>query len=180
VANLLGLPRLLLDIMDAVDGVWEVEAVARSEYRSLVRAVALSCGSVPAAEDAVQEAFARAWERTARGEVIRHVAGWVVTVALNHTRRMGRRDRRGQALLRSSGPLAVDGMDVDELADLHNAVTGLPVRQREVVVMHYLLGYPVATIASLQGVSEGAVKNALFRARRSLAAALGDREGAPE
>ena len=170
--------------MHTVDGAQEVEAVARTEYRSLVRAVALSCGSLPAAEDAVQEAFARAWERAARGEETRHLAGWVVTVALNQTRRVGRRDRRGDALLRSSMPVGfgrgANPVDVDEFADLHDAVKALPVRQREVVVLHYLLGYPVAMIGELQGVSEGAVKNALFRARRSLAVALGDSEGASE
>ena len=49
---------------------------------------------------------------------------------------------------------------------------GLPRRQREVVVLHYYLGYEVRLIAGLLDVSEGNVKNALHRARASLARAL--------
>ena len=41
------------------------------------------------------------------------------------------------------------------------------------VVLHYLLGYDVAAIAAVAGISTGAVKNALFHARASLAEQLG-------
>ena len=51
--------------------------------------------------------------------------------------------------------------------------------QREVVVLHYYLGYPVREIAGLLSVSEGNVKNALLRARASLATALRVEEEVP-
>ena len=41
-----------------------------ADYARLVAAVALVTGSRPAAEDAVQEALVRAWERTTKGEAI--------------------------------------------------------------------------------------------------------------
>jgi len=43
----------------------------------------LVCGSMPAAEDAVQEALARAWERSERGQDIGSLPAWVTTVARN-------------------------------------------------------------------------------------------------
>jgi RNA polymerase sigma-70 factor (ECF subfamily) len=146
-----------------------VEQLARAEYARLVRAVALSCGSTPTAEDAVQEALARAWERARRGESFDHLAGWVVTVALNLTRSRFRRTRREVPLAeRADTSVEHDA----SLVDLADAVRALPRRQREVVVLHYYLGYEVRVIASLLRVSEGNVKNALHRARASLARAL--------
>ncbi len=56
--------------------------------------------------------------------------------------------------------------------DLEHALERLPRRQREVAVLHYLVDLPVAEIATVVGLSTGGVKHALFRARRSLAAAL--------
>src|SRR4029077_2215268 len=54
-----------------------------TEYRKVVATVELVCGSLPTAEDAVQEAMARAWERGERGEQIDRLPAWVTTVALN-------------------------------------------------------------------------------------------------
>jgi RNA polymerase sigma-70 factor (ECF subfamily) len=150
-----------------------VEQLVRTEYVRLVRAVALSCGSPSVAEDSVQEALTRAWERAGRGEAFDHLAGWVVTVALNLTRSRFRRERREAPLTdrsdRSSDP-------DPELIDLADAVDALPRRQREVVVLHYYLRYEVRLIAHLLDVSEGNVKNALHRARRTLATALHSEE----
>ena len=48
----------------------------------------------------------------------------------------------------------------------------LPPRQRQVAVLHYVEDLTVADIAEVTHTSEGAVKNALFNARRTLAAAI--------
>lgn len=58
----------------------------RTTYPRLVAAVGLISGSRPAAEDAVQEALARAWERSERGEHIESLQAWVTTVAMNLAR----------------------------------------------------------------------------------------------
>ena len=54
-----------------------------TSYPRLVAAVALTSGSRPAAEDAVQEALLRAWQRSEKGDEIDSLEGWVTTVALN-------------------------------------------------------------------------------------------------
>jgi RNA polymerase sigma-70 factor (ECF subfamily) len=160
-----------------VDG--DIEACIRSEYRRLVGAVTLVTGSVTTAEDAVQEAFARAWERSRRGEGFTHLAGWVATVALNEARGGHRRRRTEErALVRLAGR-PTEGPAVDEVSTrvaLHEAVAALAPRQREAVVLHHLLDVDVATTANLLGVSEGTVKSALHRARAHLAEALTERE----
>ncbi|MGH7539700.1 MAG: sigma-70 family RNA polymerase sigma factor, partial [Gemmatimonadota bacterium] len=50
----------------------------------------------------------------------------------------------------------------------------LPRRQREVTVLRYYLGMDLKEIAASLRISEGTVKTQLFRARRALAALLGD------
>lgn len=146
-----------------------------SDYQRLVRAVALACGSAVAAEDAVQEALARAWERSQRGEVIESLGKWTVTVALNVVRSGLRRVRLQRRLWpRLARDLPGSPVDDVEVVELRNGLAALPRRQREATVLHYYLGFPVREIAVVLGVSQGTVKTALSRARASLARQLGD------
>jgi RNA polymerase sigma-70 factor (ECF subfamily) len=139
--------------------------------------MALMCGSYAAAEDAVQEALARAWERSERGQYIGSIPGWVTTVARNLLRD---RFRRAMAEARARRRLAVgpegaaEMVHVERQADVERALAGLPRRQREVAVFHYFLDLEVAEIARVLGAPDGTVKSALHRARRSLARALGE------
>jgi RNA polymerase sigma-70 factor (ECF subfamily) len=154
-----------------------VTRLVREEYVRLVRAVALVCGSPAMAEDAVQEALARLWDRLQRADdELERPASWVVTVALNLTRSGLRR----QVLQRRTLPRLADRIEhhdePPELLDLRAAVDALPRRQREAVVLHYYLGFDVASVASVLGVSDGTIKTALFRARAALAAALEEPE----
>ena len=70
-----------------------LRAFVDGEYRQVVATVELVCGSLATAEDAVQEALARAWEREARGETIDRLPAWITTVALNLARSQMRRWR---------------------------------------------------------------------------------------
>jgi RNA polymerase sigma factor (sigma-70 family) len=136
----------------------------------------LLCGSRPAAEDAVQEALAKAWEAGERGVQIGSLVSWVSVVAANLLRDRFRRflrERRARARL---GPLGLAPTSVissaERRTDVERALSGLPRRQREVAVLHYYLDLDLAQIAERLRVPEGTVKSALHRARRSLAAAL--------
>ena len=150
----------------------EIRAFIEDDYRRVVAAVALVCGSKAGAEDAVQEALARGWERMSRGERLDSVTAWVTVVATNLARSAVRRrlaERRAAARSRSGGGAP---QMPEEALDVVRALGLLPRRQREAVVMHYWLTMSVAEIASALGVSEGTVKSALHRARRRLDAEL--------
>lgn len=144
-----------------------------TSYPRLVAAVALASGSRPAAEDAVQEALLRAWERSDKGEEIESLEGWVTTVALNLARsglRRMRSERRARSRLRmptGGEPPTADRIDVDR------ALSTLPRRQREVAVLRYYLQLDTREVASVLRIDEGTVKSTLFRARAALAEALG-------
>jgi RNA polymerase sigma-70 factor, ECF subfamily len=151
------------------------------EYTKVVATVALVCGSVATAEDAVQEALARAWERLDRGDHIDRLPAWVTTVALNLARSQMRRWRSERRARDRLGPLRDDLSNAPAASgDAHavrEALAALPRRQREVTVLRYYLGLDVREIAEHLDIAEGTVKAMLFRARRSLATALGDEDG---
>jgi len=155
-------------------------AFVDEEYRRVVATVELVCGSLATAEDAVQEALARAWEHEARGEAIDNLAAWITTVALNLAKSQMRRWRTERTVRSRLAPLQRSVPDEPSASgDAHavrEALKALPRRQREVTALRYYLGLDVAAIAEWLGIGEGTVKAQLFRARQSLAAALGDDE----
>ena len=166
---------IVLTVMSMSD---ELERCIATEYTRLVRVVALVTDSQQLAEDCVQEAFARAWERAARGETFAHLAGWVVTTALNQAR-SGRRRRAAEVrALRQLPPIGPvkEGETVDLTVVVRSAVSGLASRQRDAVILYYLLDMDVASIATALGVAEGTIKTALSRARHTLALILSDEE----
>ena len=131
------------------------------------------CGSSAAAEDAVQEALARAWERDEQGHHIESLEAWVTKAATNLARSRWRRmsvERRHQEEALSSHEVT------GELVDLRRALLRLPRRQREATVLRYYLDLDVREIATVLGVSGGTVKTSLHRARTALAAAVGDQQ----
>lgn len=146
-----------------------------SDYPRLVAAVALASDSRPAAEDAVQEALVRAWERSERGEDVDSLPAWVAAVALNLARsglRRLRSERRAKERMRSSGRSEDAGPGADRALDVQRALASLPRRQREAVILRYYLQFDTTEIASALGIHEGTVKSTLFRARAALADAL--------
>jgi len=131
-----------------------------SEAKAVFTAVYLMCRDRELAEDATQEAFARALERWVRLELQPWAAGWVMTTALNVARRTLRRRR--------AWPIAREARNPDEAVDLWTAVRRLPRRQQEAVVLHYRMGVPVREIAQILGCREGTVRTQLGRARGAL------------
>jgi len=123
----------------------------------------------------VQEAVARAWERSERGADIASLTAWVTTVSLNLARSRLRRvaaERRARARLdaRDSTPSG----SVEDRLDLIRALEALPRRQREATVLRYYLGMDVKEVADMLGMTEGTAKTTLFRARRALSEVLGE------
>jgi RNA polymerase sigma-70 factor, ECF subfamily len=128
-------------------------------------------GDRDAATDATQEAFARAfarWRRLSRKE---WAGGWVTTTALNVLR------RRFRNAARSLTPVDDRAShDMHGRVDLLRALRSLPVRQREAAVLFYIADLPLHAVADTMGISDGAVKSHLARARESLRVSLEERD----
>jgi RNA polymerase sigma-70 factor, ECF subfamily len=97
---------------------------------------------------------------------------WVRRVALNLAAMAARRlRRRAVALLQLGPPPAVPELSPDML-DLNDALRALPLRQRQVIVLHHLVGLPVEEVARELRLPAGTVKSRLARGRRALAHVL--------
>jgi RNA polymerase sigma-70 factor, ECF subfamily len=136
------------------------------EFPAVFRAAYLMSGDRGLAEEATQEAFARALARWGRLRSQPWAGGWVTTTALNTARRHLR--RRRPAMPTNAAP----GEEDTTRLDVHAAVRRLPARQQEAVVLHYLLDLPVADTAAAMGCDQGTVKTHLSRARTALLRAL--------
>jgi RNA polymerase sigma factor (sigma-70 family) len=136
------------------------------EASSVFQAVYLLCRDRAAAEDATQEAFARALERWGRLGNQAWVGGWVMSTALNVARRSLRRRRPHL----ESVP---DERDVDAAVDVWRAVRALPLRQQQATVLRYRADLSIEEIGAAMGCDPGTVRTHLARARDALRARMG-------
>jgi RNA polymerase sigma-70 factor, ECF subfamily len=133
-------------------------------------------GDLHEAEEVVQEAFTRAAARWSRLRDYDVPEAWVRRVAMNLAADRARGLRRQARAMRKLSPAPeVLGASVEALA-LAEALRGLPIRQRQVLVLHYLVDLPVDQVAHTLRMPEGTVKSLLSRGRQMLASKLGEAE----
>ena len=148
-----------------------------ADYGALVAALGVACGDRGAAEDAVQEALARAVIALRKGTTIDSLPAWVRVVALNLLRNRWRSlSRERRARHRIDEPHTANTTGLEDALDLEVAVAALPRRQREAVALYYRLDLSIAETAEAMQVSEGTVKSLLSRARAALATAMATKE----
>ena len=141
-----------------------------------VRALVAMTGDPAEAQDVVQEAYARAWQRWGTVRELDVPEAWVRQVAWRLAVSRFRRARTGLGLLRRQGaPADLPGLDPDRVA-LVAALRRIPEAQRRAVVLHHVLGLSVAEVAAECGVPDGTVKARLSRGRAALAVLLADEE----
>jgi len=151
------------------------EFYAASKDRCLRAAVA--SGLQPAAaEEAVAEAFARAWASWPKVRGLDHPRAWVVRTAVNADISWWRRRRR--EVVASVVPDAFTE-DRAHPTDLVSAVRALPPRQREVVVLRYLLDLDTGATAAWLGIAPGTVRASLHHALAALRVQLTPEEMHP-
>jgi RNA polymerase sigma-70 factor (ECF subfamily) len=144
------------------------EAVYADSYRRLVALIAAVCGSLPEAEEAVQEAFVRALGLTGHRPVIQDPEAWLYRVAVNIVRAKWRRvavARRFQPLLASEPE---QQSTPDSRLALLAALKKLPFAQREAIALHYFADLSIEDIAARTGTPPGTIKARLSRGREAL------------
>lgn len=151
----------------------DVRAFYGAVYPRLVRVLALASGELAEAEEVVQEAFIRLlprWETVGRYD---DPEAWVRKVAFRLLANRQRRERVARRVLPALMRPRTDTSPSGDRVDLSRALAGLPIGQRQAVVLHHLLDLPVEQVAAELAVSVGTVKSRLARARVALAPLLG-------
>jgi RNA polymerase sigma-70 factor (ECF subfamily) len=123
------------------------------------------------AEDAVQEAFVRAFQALDRFNPDQAFGAWlnriVANAALDIARR--RKVRTTDELRDSVAGTFRDPGEADELRRrLGDALRELPDRMRSVIVLHDVQGFAHAEIGQMLGIPEGTARSDLHHARQRL------------
>jgi RNA polymerase sigma-70 factor (ECF subfamily) len=143
-------------------------------FARLVGQVTVVTADREAAEDAVQEAFGRLWKRWQSHSAYENPEAWVRRVAINLAISRWRRMRRLQPL--GDGPRAEREDDPLTRHDVQRALKAIPVKHRQALLLHHVVGLSVAEVAREMGAPEGTVKSWLFRGREALQNSLGVEE----
>jgi RNA polymerase sigma-70 factor (ECF subfamily) len=146
-------------------------------YPRVVGSLRLAGGELGDAEDAAQEAFAKAMTRWKSVSVMDRPATWVYVVAV---REMRRRGRRREDVSEAEGEAPDHAGAVVDAALIEDALDTLAPRQRLAVVLRFHADLTVPEVSRAMRCSEGTVKSTLHTALERLRVDLGDRglEGA--
>jgi len=159
------------------EGAWpaDFEAVVQANSAPLIRNLTLITLDPGLAEDAAQEAFLQLylhWRDL--GETDR--VPWLYRVAINrckdYRRALGRAARLARQLVGSLEDSSVESWTPDP--ELISILRPLPRRQRTAAALFYLGGFPTMEVASAMGISDGAVRSHLHKAREALRKTLED------
>src|ERR671924_1408103 len=135
-------------------------------------------GSPEEAEDALQATYLNACRSLLAGFEPKVAQAWLFKVAhnvcLTKRRSSWRRSRveRPQDIQSIEEFVAAPEERGPELMGIEDALADLPEQQRRAILLREWQGLSYQEVAAEMGLSQGAVETLIFRARRSLAAAL--------
>lgn len=146
-------------------------------FSRLVAAIELGGCSRQEAEDAVQEAFARSYERWAHIAQGVNPTGYVYRVASRLQERRRRRDDAWRSLASDTRPASREddpsGTAVNSVI-IQTLLSSLPPRQRKCVVLCAVFEWSSAEAAAFLGVDSGTVRSQVHDARQRLKRALSE------
>jgi len=148
----------------------DFETFFRSERPRLFGSMLLITGSTHEADDVVQEAFFKVWERWDRVGSMEDPTGYLYRTALNAQRSAYRRTVRAAKRTFSPPPspdplAAVAGRD-----EVLRALGAMTPRQRTAIVLTELHGYDTDEAARAMGIRPGTVRVLVSKGRAALRA----------
>lgn len=159
-----------------------VEARARfdtffdEEHERLFQALYFVTGDRQDAEDLMQDAFLRLWERWDDRGKIEDLTGYLFRVAFNG---FLMRRRRAAMAIRKVIPVKEERdafAEAEMRADVRALLLGLTSRQRAALLLVDLLGYPSEQAGRILGVRASTVRALATQGRRALRATAGARD----
>ena len=160
------------------DAAASVTALYEQHALGLTRLAHVMLGDRPGAEDVVHEAFYglyRRWDRLADpGKALQYLRSSVINGCRTQLRRPRPPGRHpaDQAADITQPSAEADVMAGENRQAVLAAITRLPDRQREVLVLRYYLDEPESAIAASLGIAASTVRSTLHRALKALGADL--------
>ncbi|MFV2039777.1 MAG: RNA polymerase sigma factor [Acidimicrobiales bacterium] len=149
----------------------DFDAFFEANYAPIVRSLTAAFGNEAAVDEAVQDAFIRAYARWRRVGGYDVPAAWVRRVAINRLhdgrRATDRRERAEQAAWQQSG--TDNSVTRSRAGTMVDMIETLAPRQRIAMALYYVEDLSVREIAKSMHISEGAVKAHLSQGRANLA-----------
>jgi len=138
------------------------------EQERILRLLWLVTGSRQEAEDIVQDAFLRVWERWPQVSSMDSPTGYLHRAAMNIFRNRYRRARLGlRKVVGIEPPIDAFGAAEDRIS-VSSALAGLSPKQRAALVLTELLGYPADEAGRMLGVRGSTVRSLSSTARAAL------------
>jgi RNA polymerase sigma-70 factor, ECF subfamily len=127
------------------------------------------------ADDAVQDVFIRAYRYLPSLDLTRSFEGWLMGIAMNQARTLRSRRRvptgdTARIPVQENAP-----RDAEMQTSALQAVSALPEKQREAMLLHLNTDLTTQEIGEILGCSKGAAGVHLHRARAALRKALGEK-----
>lgn len=133
-----------------------------------------------AAEDAVQEAAFRAWQKVSQLREGSEMRPWFLAIVANQCRTLTR--SRWWSVARGETPEDATGPPDDALLEgleLRKALRSMDEAKRLVLVLHWYLDLPLEEIAAVTGTSVHAAESRLLRATQELKRRMEAHRGRP-
>jgi len=154
--------------VETVEASADFESFFRSERPRLLGSMLLITGSTHEADELVQEAFFKIWERWDRVGAMENPTGYLYRTALNAHRSAYRRAIRAAKRTLSPPTSADPFTEVAARDEVLRALGAMTPRQRTAVVLTELHGYETDAAAKAMGIRPGTVRVLVSKARVAL------------
>jgi RNA polymerase sigma factor (sigma-70 family) len=148
------------------------EAFYQAEAQTLFRRLWLVTGNRAEAEELMQDAFLKVWERWDRVAELDDPVGYLYRTAMNLFRT---RYRRAKLALRRTAGLAPsndDFSDADDRQVVRHVLATLPPRQRAALVLTEMLGFTAKEAGDALGIADGTVRSLTRHGREAFRKAV--------
>ncbi len=150
------------------------EEFFRDEHDRLYRALCLVMGDLHEAEDVLQVAFLKVFERWDRVSAMENPPGYLYRVAMNEFRGRYRRSVRAAKRMFAPGPADDAFAAIEDHVEVVEVLRDLIPQQRAAIVLTGLLGYSSEEAGEMLGIGASTVRALSTRARQTMRAKAGE------